>query len=600
MAQLARFHVTFASPSTGLPLSGASVTVYREGATVSGNQSGTSPLTVTVRHRGKIEGGDSAFVGDDTATVHSVDSVTATTVVLSGFAGTLVLADGNRIVPSNNLPTLYGDDQGGATTANPLTTDANGLAEAWLEAAAYEYVVSGSGVTTTLYEGVVFVDEFPADRYDVRIFGATGGGTTDDTLAIQNAIDTAETMGGGIVYFPVPAVDYLFSEITVQAAGVSLVGADPNNCVLRSSSTTGTAILFDKSVGRAENFVLDATAARTAVSSTAYADGTPTAGKHGIAFIPSNQATTQALGVIRGVTVKNQPDDGIICEQPELLVMENCQAESNGRFGIHLNGQANSIGISNMLINCRGISNGSNGIFIRSILHTTLINPQGLQNDGTEQIWIRGGRSVILIEPDIEDTASNANVGVKLTGEKHESRGGLFVAFQTPIELSSADHCTIDRPHVANAGFTAADQVVKMDGSSDYNLLRIGPLSSHTNVTNLTNAVGNWATAVGNVILPSPFLITSFTAGDATPAVNLGFGPYKTVNTAPTTITAFDSGSVGQVIHVIIGDADTTIDFTGTTLMGNGGADWTPTTNDSMICVFDGTNWLCRISDNTA
>lgn len=92
--------------------------------------------------------------------------------------------------------------------------------------------------------------------------------------------------------------------------------------------------------------------------------------------------------------------------------------------------------------------------------------------------------------------------------------------------------------------------------------------------------------------------VIAFTDGDATPDVGDG-NIFKTANTGATTITMFDGGSNGQIINVIIGDVDTTIDFTDTNLEGNAGVDWTPTTNDHMTCVFDGTNWFCTISDNT-
>lgn len=93
--------------------------------------------------------------------------------------------------------------------------------------------------------------------------------------------------------------------------------------------------------------------------------------------------------------------------------------------------------------------------------------------------------------------------------------------------------------------------------------------------------------------------VQTFSASDATPAVS-GGTVFKTANAVPTTITMFDSGVEGQTIWVVVNDVNTTIDFTGTNLKGNGGADWTPTTGDTMTCVFVSPNWYCNVSDNTA
>jgi polygalacturonase len=94
-------------------------------------------------------------------------------------------------------------------------------------------------------------------------------------------------------------------------------------------------------------------------------------------------------------------------------------------------------------------------------------------------------------------------------------------------------------------------------------------------------------------------LVHSFASTDATPSV-LGRNIFKTANAGATTITDFDDGIAGQSILVIINDANTTVDFTSSGLKGNGGADWSPTTGDHMTCVFDGTDWYCDVSDNTA
>jgi hypothetical protein len=90
----------------------------------------------------------------------------------------------------------------------------------------------------------------------------------------------------------------------------------------------------------------------------------------------------------------------------------------------------------------------------------------------------------------------------------------------------------------------------------------------------------------------------SFTDQDATPDVGDG-NCFTTANTLATTITDFDSGRNGQTITVVFGDGLTTIDFTGTNLKGNVGADWSPAQSDHMVCTYDGTYWYCIISDNT-
>ncbi|TIM14457.1 MAG: hypothetical protein E5Y67_12315 [Mesorhizobium sp.] len=97
---------------------------------------------------------------------------------------------------------------------------------------------------------------------------------------------------------------------------------------------------------------------------------------------------------------------------------------------------------------------------------------------------------------------------------------------------------------------------------------------------------------------PTPAFAT-FTDLDTTPSV-AGGRRFKASNTGATVVTALDSGVEGQEVTIVFTTANTTIDFTGTTLKGNAGVDWVPAANDHMTCVFDGTNWFCNVSDNSA
>ena len=73
----------------------------------------------------------------------------------------------------------------------------------------------------------------PARVFDVRVYGATGDGTTLDTVAINAAIDAAAAAGGGTVFFP--AGNYLSYSIHLKShvalyldMGSTIVAAEPS------------------------------------------------------------------------------------------------------------------------------------------------------------------------------------------------------------------------------------------------------------------------------------------------------------------------------------------------------------------------------------
>lgn len=90
----------------------------------------------------------------------------------------------------------------------------------------------------------------------------------------------------------------------------------------------------------------------------------------------------------------------------------------------------------------------------------------------------------------------------------------------------------------------------------------------------------------------------TFTNGDLTPSVR-GRRLCRTANTTAKTISMLDDGAEGQEVKVLFNDNNTTVDFTGTHLKGNGGVDWAPKQYDYMDCVFDGIDWYCKVVDCT-
>jgi hypothetical protein len=75
---------------------------------------------------------------------------------------------------------------------------------------------------------------------NVKAFGATGDGVTDDTAAIQRALDAAATADGGIVFFPNGRYK-VTATLAITNNGVSIIGAGINSADI---TFTGTGELF--------------------------------------------------------------------------------------------------------------------------------------------------------------------------------------------------------------------------------------------------------------------------------------------------------------------------------------------------------------------
>lgn len=83
-----------------------------------------------------------------------------------------------------------------------------------------------------------------APVFNVKDFGAVGDGSTDDTAAIQLAIDTAATQtNGGVVYLT--AGEFHVTSTIEGDRTVSIVGAGPHHSIIKGDLSNDTADILD-------------------------------------------------------------------------------------------------------------------------------------------------------------------------------------------------------------------------------------------------------------------------------------------------------------------------------------------------------------------
>lgn len=183
---------------------------------------------------------------------------------IDGFMPYALQLKGDKQIVRNN--TFRKINQVGTASRSPILVNAPGTYYILdnivdnSEAGSFDYIVRtgslgttatavmrGNRSTTTLTglsNGLASVRHLDGNDFNVMHFGAKGDGTTDDTAAIQAAIDAAVVVGGGIVSFP--AGDYvLASSLNIVATtsatpklGIMLVGAGARHNVNYETSPT--------------------------------------------------------------------------------------------------------------------------------------------------------------------------------------------------------------------------------------------------------------------------------------------------------------------------------------------------------------------------
>lgn len=154
---------------------------------------------------------------------------------------------------------------------------------------------------------------------DVRSFGAAGDGVTDDTAAIQAAID-AVPAGGGLVR--VPAGTYKLTDTLIVRSGLVLAGDGMYATVLDQTSATDQGLYGEDIVGLT---VRD-------LRITGPADGLSLGAVDGILLDQTGATATQNV-IIENVMVDHFSRHAINLADPITSVLSNVRAQNCGGYG---------------------------------------------------------------------------------------------------------------------------------------------------------------------------------------------------------------------------------------------------------------------------
>lgn len=302
--------------------------------------------------------------------------------------------------------------------------------------------------------------------YDITAYGAKGDGQTDDTLAIQKAINAAAAAGGGQVV--VPEGTWLVSDGNSDGAalkllsGVTLVGSGLGGSTLKladgsqgdlSLVAVGSSSATDVGVS---NLQLDGNSANTQGSVTGLslqgsnlrvdgvtvhdASGTGFSAIHGATglYLSNNTALRNgldgfALSDLTGATVQDNRAlnngrnglDVVVGGQP--LTLADNDSVGNGGDGIYLHrdGKAGN-GFVNV-ISGEVADNGADGIRVRGVEYGG-VNHVQVHGNGSSAVELQGSSHINVASNTIYGNAQAASVAeITVRGQEAQAADKNFI-----------------------------------------------------------------------------------------------------------------------------------------------------------------------------
>lgn len=335
-----------------------------------------------------------------------------------------------------------------------------------------------SGNTTGIFNNLSLTAA--STVYNVKSFGATGNGVTDDTVAIQNAINSAEA-NGATIYIPGTSASYIYSN-NIYVTGTTLYG-DGVTSLLQSTNPLKSAIVL-----QGDHVVLNNIKITSPKSNTV---GRQSTGNSSGVYI---FAATNFI--VENVTINTTASVGILSEtatgvEGSPSIITNCNVSNTLADGIHITNKSCYITESNNSVTNSGddmyavVSYTRDGGMCHDIVISN--NTGSVQSAPGRGISVVGGENITILGNNIQKTNS---AGIYLASELTRNSNG------TLLYKEYGDNNIIVENNTLNmSALTAGQGAIQICGRpADTNPLDVG--QTETAPMLITNAVftGNTVT----------------------------------------------------------------------------------------------------------
>ena len=271
------------------------------------------------------------FVNTAQTTLSASITSTATTITVASSAGFPALsvpsslgATQFRVLVENEMMLVTGFPSPPSTTSWTVQRGIEGTT-----AAAH---ASAKTVTAILTAGAL---DGSLRAYNAKVYGALGDGFTDDTVAIQAAIDAAAAAGGGNVILPVGT--YIVSNVV--SGGASCLGLK-TGVVLLGESKTGSVIKLKASQVSSVRPILAYNCTDVGVRNLTIDGnkGAQTVDEHRAGIFLWNVSRV----VIHDLIIHDNSGDAVDIYITNDVSMERCWCHHNDRKAVSINGGPNT------------------------------------------------------------------------------------------------------------------------------------------------------------------------------------------------------------------------------------------------------------------